>query len=97
MDVLEVWEAERDKDPNELTLAALDRTRDPAFRCVVLSSTGDTLGLQIIGDDLPSVDADLLYVEKRGTFRLVRVERWPPAPGMKKPRVLLKLSAWPAR
>ncbi len=97
MDVVESCEAERDQDPNELTLAALDRTCDSAFRCIVLSSTGDTLAVQVVGDDLPSVYATLLYVEKRGTFKLVRVERWPPASGQKKPRVLLKLAAWPAR
>jgi hypothetical protein len=97
MDVVEVWEAEQDQELSELTRAALDRTRDSAFRCIVLSSTGDTLGLQVVGDDLPSPDAKFLYVERRGTFKLVRVERWPPPAGTKRPRVLLKLTAWPTR
>ena len=52
MDVVEVWEAEWDQDPNELTLAALDRTRRSTFRCIALSSTGDTLAVQVVGDDL---------------------------------------------
>ncbi len=92
-----VWEAREGEGLEQLTLAAQDRTRDPAFRCVVLSSTGDTLGLQVLGDNMPSGDATVVYVAGRGAFELVRVERWPPPPGEKKPRVLLKLKAWPAR
>ena len=94
-EVVEVWEPGGDQDPDQLTRAALDRTHEPSFSCVVLSSTGDTLGLQIVGDRLPSGDARFVYVGGRGTFELVRVERWPPTPGTKKPRVLLKLRAWP--
>jgi hypothetical protein len=97
MDVVDVWEGDRDEDTADLTRAAMDRTREPSFRCIVLSSTGDTLGLQVVGEDLPSGSARVLHVERRGTFKLVRVERWPPTPGAKRPRVLLKLTAWPAR
>jgi hypothetical protein len=46
---------------------------------------------------VPTGDPDsILYVGSRGTFELVRVERWLARPGEKRPRVLLKLKAWPA-
>ncbi len=96
-EVVDVWEADHDQDLDGLTSAAATRTREPSFSCVVLSSTGDTLGLQIVGDRFPSGDANIVYVGGRGTFELVRVERWPPTTGTKKPRVLLKLRAWPRR
>jgi hypothetical protein len=97
-DVVNVWEAERDEDMAELTRATQDGTREPSFRAVVISSTGDTVGLQVVGNDLPGGGQDtILYVGGRGTFELVRVERWPPTPGTKQPRVLLKLKAWPSR
>ncbi len=97
MDVMDVWEAERDEALGELKQATQERTREPSFSAVILSSTGDTLGLQVVGDDLPSGEAQVLYVAGRGAFELVRVERWPPIPGEKEPRVLLKLRAWPSR
>lgn len=82
----------------ELTRATQDGTREPSFRAVIVSSTGATVGLQVVGDDLPSGDQHtILYVCGRGTFELVRVERWPAVPGQKRPRVLLKLKAWPSR
>lgn len=97
-DVVNVWEAHRDEDTAELTRATQDGTREPSFRALIISSSGDTLGLQVVGDDLPGGDEDtILCVGDRGTFELVRVERWPPTAGTKKPRVLLKLKAWPAR
>ena len=92
---MDVWEAREGEDLEDLACAARERTRAPDFRCVVLSSTGDTLGVQVVGDDLPSGDAKVLYVAGRGEFELVRVERWPPTAGTKKPRVLLKLRASP--
>ena len=100
----------------ELTRATQDGTRERSFRAVVISSTGHTLGLQVIavapasarrgptlgllgvGTDGPGGDQDTtLYVGGRGTFELVRVERWPAVAGQKRPRVLLKLKAWPSR
>jgi len=96
MDAVDVWEAERDEDLAGLTEPFQDGTREPSFRAFILSSAGDTLGLQVIGADLPSGEAKVLYVAGRGSFELVRVERWPPTPGEKRPRVLLKLRAWPA-
>jgi hypothetical protein len=96
MDAVDVWEAERDEDLTELAKALRDRTREPSFRAFVLSSTGDTLGLQVVGAELPDSEAKVLYVAGHGAFELVRVERWPPAPGENKPRVLLKLRAQPA-
>jgi hypothetical protein len=93
--VVRVWEARRDEDMAELTRATQDGKREPSFRALVISSTGDTLGLQIVGDELPGGGPDtILYVGDRGTFELVRVERWPALPGEKRPRVLLKLKAW---
>lgn len=67
-DVVDVWEPDHDQDADELTSAAFDRTREPSFSCLVLSSTGDTLGLQIVGDRLPSGDAKIVYVGGRGNF-----------------------------
>ncbi len=92
-----VWEVGDGADLDGVMCAARDRTREPTFRCTVLSSTGDTLGLQVVGDDLPSGDTNVFYVGGHGAFEVVRVERWPPTQGGKKPRVLLKLRAWSAR
>ena len=91
MGVVDVWEVERDADLAELSNVFQDGTRAPSFRAFILSSTGDTLGLQVVGADLPSGEAKVLFVAGRGAFELVRVERWPPTSGEKKPRVLLKL------
>ncbi len=96
-ELVDVWEAKEGEDLGALTRVAQERARAPAFRCIILSSTDDTLGVQVMGEDLPSGNAKVLYVAGSGAFELVRVERWPPTLGTKKPRVLLKLKAWPVR
>jgi hypothetical protein len=96
--VVSVWEVGRDEGMGEVARTTEDGTRAPSFRALIISTTGDTLGLQVAGDDLPSGDEDaVLYVSGKGTFELVRVERWPAVAGQKRPRVLLKLKAWPSK
>jgi hypothetical protein len=80
-ELVEVWEVTR----SEVSAGTPAPTRPPSFRAVVLSTTADTLGLQVVGDDLPSGGEDP-----------IRVERWPRA-GEKRPCVLLKLKAWSAK
>jgi hypothetical protein len=91
--VVDLWEAAPDEAPEALARAAQDRSRPPTCRCAVLSQADDALGLQVLGDDLPRGEASAVWVEGRGAFELLRVERWPPVPGGKRPRVLLKLRA----
>jgi len=91
--LVDVWEAEPGEAPETLARAARERARPPACRCAVLSEVGGAIGLQVLGDDLPRGEVGALWVEGRGAFELLRVERWPPLPGGRRPRVLLKLRA----
>jgi len=73
MDVVDVWEAEQDEGLEELTRTTRERSREPSFRGVILSSGGDTLGLQVVGEALPSGEARFLFVAGRGAYELTRV------------------------
>ena len=66
-DVVGAWEAGRDDDLADLSLAVQDGTREPSFRAIVISSTGDTLGLQVVGDNVP---------ERRRQRRPLRRRPW---------------------
>jgi len=72
------WIAAEQVDLAEITRAAMDTTVPPDFRVMILSSTGDTLGLKVTAVQ-PTLKADqLAYVERRGSFEVLRVETWPP-------------------
>jgi hypothetical protein len=70
--------------------AALDGA--PAQIAVrLVSSTGDTVTVQVVAGEEPLEPGALVYLERRGAYELVRREPWPEG------RVLLKLRAWPTR
>jgi len=63
----------------------------PAIQKSSVSSTGDTITVQVI-DGIAPLDADaVLYAERRGPFEIARRETWPGG------RELLTLAAWPRR
>jgi hypothetical protein len=62
----------------------------PDLELRLLSSTGDTIAVQVVDGVVPVDPAALLYVAGRGAYELLRRETWPG------PRVLLTLAAWPA-
>ena len=73
---VDAWEFYRDVDPRLATICALDRLEAPDMRVVVTGTTGDTITIEIVEGSLLDPDS-LLYVERRGLFEIVRVERWP--------------------
>jgi hypothetical protein len=63
----------------------------PDLELRLLSSTGDTITVQVVDGVVPADRAALLYVAGRGAYEVLRRETWPG------PRVLLTLAAWPRR
>ena len=66
--------------PNEL---------EPQLELRLVSSTGDTLTVQVVKGRAPAVPETLLYIRGRGAFELLRREVWSDK------RVRLTLAAWP--
>jgi hypothetical protein len=64
---------------------------EPDLQLALLSSTLDTITVQVVDGVGPVDAASLLYVSGRGAYDLLRLEAWPG------PRVLLTLAAWPRR
>jgi hypothetical protein len=91
-----VWLYDRDDDASRrgAAIVAMDRLEEPQLDVEVLATRGDHLTVQVVRGALEDPTA-ILYVEQRGEFELVRVERWPAVGGP--PRVLLTLRAWPQR
>jgi hypothetical protein len=86
---VELWEFPRDFDIAKITEVAQDRLTPPDAEGYVLSSSGDTLTVQVLRGGITE-DADMLvYVGGRGVFEVTRREVWPEG------RVLLTLAAWP--
>jgi hypothetical protein len=72
--LVDVWEFERDVAPGLATRCALGRVEPPDMKVLVTSSTGDTITVHVQQGAL--IDpTSLLYVERRGLFEIVRVER----------------------
>lgn len=91
-----VWLYERDDDESRrgAAIVAMERLEEPQLEVEVLATRGDHVTVQVVRGALEDPTA-ILYVERRGEYELVRVERWPAASGP--PRVLLTLRAWPSR
>lgn len=91
-----VWLYDRDDEESRrgAAIIAMDRLEEPQLEVEVLASRGDHLTVQLVKGTLHD-PAAILYVERRGEFELVRVERWPASSGP--PRVLLTLQAYPNR
>jgi hypothetical protein len=85
---LSVWSVPEGTDLSAMIEIAHGRLLPPDFRAHLLSSTGDTITVQVV-DGAPPLDDELLYIEQRGAFEVLRREVWPEG------RVLLTLSAWP--
>lgn len=96
LDVLDVWEADKAIDLADWTIGVVSGLLRPSFQAVLLSANEDVLGLQVTGDRQPTGERSALFhVAGRGTFELVRLERWPAGPSGGGERVLLTLRTWP--
>jgi hypothetical protein len=91
-----VWEFARDDHLGHVAQSAMDGTVPPSFHGEVVASTGDTITLRVVSGTPSRNPRLMVYVERRGTFELVRREEWPPADDGR-PRVQLTLRAWPNR
>ena len=56
------------------TACVLDHIERPDLRVLVMSSTGDTITVEVANGVLSDLDS-LLYVERRGFFEVMRTER----------------------
>lgn len=96
LDTLDVWEADKAIDLADWTIGVVSGLLRPSFQAVVLSAKEDLLSLQVSGPRLPAGERSALFhVAGRGTFELVRLERWPAARAGGGERVLLTLRSWP--
>lgn len=96
LDTLDVWEADKAIDLADWTIGVVSGLLRPSFQAVVLSAKDDLLSLQVTGPRQPVGERSALFhVAGRGTFELLRLERWPAAPGGDAERVLLTLRTWP--
>lgn len=89
--VLGVWVFPRGTDPGEMARVAMDMGRLPDLHVQLLTSTGETVTVQVVDGLVPLDATGVLYVQRRGTYELLRREPWPGG------RVLLTLAAWPRR
>jgi len=96
LDTLDVWEADKAIDLADWTLGVVSGLLRPSFQALLLSTKDDVLSLQVSGKNLPSGGRSALFhVAGRGTFELLRLERWPAVAGGAGERVLLTLRTWP--
>jgi hypothetical protein len=89
--VLAVWVFPRELGHEQIQVAALAGTDAPELRVHVLSSTGDSISVQVVEGVVPLDPDAVLYVQRRGPFEIKRRDVWPGG------RVLLTLDAWPRR
>jgi hypothetical protein len=95
LDTLDVWEADKAIDLADWTIGVVSGLLRPSFQATALSAQGDVLSLQVIGEREPEGGRSAVYhVAGKGTFELIRLERWP-AVGDGRDRVLLTLRVWP--
>jgi hypothetical protein len=96
LETLDVWEADKAIDLADWTIGVVSGLLRPSFQVVVLSTVGDVLNVQVSGAARPSGERSALFhVAGRGTYELVRLERWPAAQGSEAERLLLTLRVWP--
>lgn len=87
-----IWEYDRDDAVGVGAAAAVaqDRLVPPDMDAEVVSSRADVVTVQLARGQVRD-PASVLYVERRGTFTLWRLEPWPGG------RTLLVLRGWPTR
>ncbi len=96
LDTFDVWEADKAIDLADWTIGVISGLLRPSFQAVELSAKDDVLSLQVTGARLPAGGRSALFhVAGRGTFELLRLERWPAVEGAAGERVLLTLRTWP--
>lgn len=96
LDTLDVWEADKAIDLADWTIGVVSGLLRPSFQAVILSAKDDVLSLQVTGPRQPAGERSALFhVAGRGTFELLRLERWPAPAGGGAERVLLTLRTWP--
>ena len=75
---MKAWLHPADIDVGVMARAALDGA--PAqLEVRLLSSTGDTVTVQVVAGEEPLEPGALVYLERRGAYELVRRELWPEA------------------
>jgi hypothetical protein len=87
--LLRAWELPRGFDLRAMIAITQQDLLLPDLRVRLLSSTGDTITVQVVEGAPPVSDAILLYIQGRGVYDVLRREMWPGG------RVLLTLAAWP--
>lgn len=92
-EVVSGWSLDRDAGQSGGVVAAAQDglLGPPDLRARLLSSTGDTISVQVFEGTVPVEPDALLYVEHRGAYVVLRREMWPEG------RDLLTLAAWPYR
>jgi hypothetical protein len=95
LETLDVWEADKAIDLADWAIGVVSGLLRPSFQATVLSENGDLLSLQVTDEREPAGGRSAVYhVAGRGTFELVRLERWPSLGGGRD-RILLTLRVWP--
>ncbi len=95
LETLDVWEADKAIDLADWTIGVVSGLLRPSFQATILSSQADVVSLQVTGEREPEGGKSAIYhLAGRGTFELIRLERWP-AVGGGRDRVLLTLRTWP--
>ncbi len=95
LETLDVWEADKAIDLADWTIGVVSGLLRPSFQATILSSQADVVSLQVTGEKEPEGGKSAIYhLAGRGTFELIRLERWP-AVGGGRDRVLLTLRTWP--
>lgn len=90
--IMQAWIWPPDVHPGVMAVTALDRLSPPDLQFQLHGSTGDTIS--VVADLASAAEVcadDVIYIEQRGSFRVVRREGWPSG------RVLLTLAAWPTQ
>ncbi len=91
--LLHSWVFDRDRvDFGAVVRASQDGDMGPpGLQLSLLSSTGDTITVQVVDGIIPLDPDAVFYVQGRGTYEMLRRECWPGG------RTLLTLAAWPRR
>jgi hypothetical protein len=91
--VLSAWPLDRLAMDLRLLVAAAQEGKagQGAAPAQVPRGPGDSIAVQVVKGKVPAEPGALLYILGRGTFRVVRCERWPGG------GELLLLEAWPRR
>lgn len=92
---VEAWEFDYSSDLGDVVRVAMERLAPPSFIGHLLSTRGDSLTLQVREGEPTCDPRSLYYVRGHGAFVLARREKWPPARGSARGRILITLLAFP--